>query len=148
MPAAQTQMSNFSTELRRLAEALWNKKDPVETNLTWYALKEGFAYADSQRQEVKRFNEILGETGWVANAIAFGKDRVWVGTNKGLLAWDRKNHFWSRFAVGGTLVDVPVKELSLTQAEILKVVVEEQGKPASTYEYDAQAAKWTELSAR
>jgi len=41
-----------------------------------------------------------------------------------------------------------VKELSLTQAEILKVVVEEQGKPASTYEYDAQAAKWTELSAR
>ena len=137
--------TDFASEVRKLKDILWKKEDPIETNLTWYVLKDGFACADSQKREVKRFTEVLGETKWAVTAIAFGKDRVWLGTNKGLLSWDRKNRFWSRFAVGGLLVDAPAKDLLLTDAGILKVTVEEQGKPQRAFEYDTQTAKWTEL---
>jgi hypothetical protein len=150
-PVVVTPQAAYEKELQALKDALWSKEDPVQKSLTWYALKDGFAFADSNRKEVKRFTEILGETHWMVSGIAFGRDKVWLGADKGVLAWDRKDRFWSRFAVGGFLIDAPVGELSLSDAGILKVTIEEQGKPATAgtparaFEYDVNAAKWREL---
>ena len=136
---------DFKNDIAALKNIAWQKPDPVQARLTWYALKQGIAIADSEKYEVRRITELLGERDFVPSSIAFGKDKVWVGTNKGLFAWNRKDMFWTRFAVGGTIVNAPAKDLLLTDAGILKVTVEEQGKPRRAFEYDTQTAKWTDL---
>ena len=134
----------FTQSLASLKDAQWSKADPEQTNLTWYALNEGIALADANSKQVKRFTELLGERDFVPSSIAFGKDKVWLGTNKGLFAWDRKDMFWTRFAVGGKFVDLPVRGLSLTDTGKLLVTIERDAK-SHTFEYDTKALTWREL---
>ena len=76
------------------------------------------------------------------NAIAFGRDKVWLGTNRGLFAWDRKDMFWTRFAVGGRAIDLPVKSVSLSDdGKTLSVSVEQTGQAASL-EYGIDTHQW------
>jgi len=78
-----------------------------------------------------RICHAVGEKcGLTSRGIAFGKDKVWLGTNKGLFAWDRKDMFWTRFAVGGKYIDLPVNELLLDEAGKLLVTIEQEGLPA------------------
>jgi RNA polymerase sigma factor (sigma-70 family) len=141
MPRTEQDYKNY---LAALTGIVWQKGDPVQAHLTWYALKDGLVLADQQTKEVKRINELLGETGIVPSAIAFGADRVWLGTNKGLFAYDRKGGFWTRFAVGGKLVDAAVKELTLSPEGVLSVTAQEAGQATKKYEYDAKKTKWQE----
>jgi len=133
----------FEAELASVKSA-WKKSDPVQKSLTWCALKQGIAIADSEKKEVRRIAELLGETDFVANGIAFGKDKVWLGTSKGLFAWDRKDMFWTRFAVGGKFIDLPVNEVSLNDGGKLLVTVEKD-QTTRRFEYDSRTATWKEL---
>ena len=93
-----------------------------------------------------RICHAVGEKcGLTSRGIAFGKDKVWLGTNKGLFAWDRKDMFWTRFAIGGNMIDAPVKELALGEGHKLTVAVEEAGKAQKKFEYDVDAQKWSEM---
>jgi hypothetical protein len=150
IPPSDFAVRPFRTEkdLKHECEALaaiWKKNDPFQQDLTWYALKQGLALADAKTFEVKRFTELLGERDFVPSSIAFGKDKVWLGTNKGLFAWDRKDMFWTRFAVGGTMIDAPVKEVSLTEDGTLRVTTEGEAKATRKFEYDTANSKWTEV---
>ena len=140
----------WKSDLEQLKTALWSKEDPVQKDLKWHGVKDGVALADSKEREVAQFTEILGETQWTVSGIAFGKEKVWLGTNKGLFAWDRADRIWSRIAVGGSLIDALVTGLTLTDAGLLKVTAEEQGKPATrmagkpaaVFEYDTATGRW------
>ena len=103
---------------------------PIQKNLTWCLLKKGLPLANADTKEVERIAGLLGEPDLVANAIAFGADKVGLGTDKGLLAWDRKDMFWTRVAVGGKFVDLAVTEMTF-EADKLKVTVDQEGKPRS-----------------
>ncbi len=135
----------FVQDLAVLKDVRWKKADPIQKDVTWYGLDKGLAMADADRLEIKRFTEMLGETDIVVSGIAFDIDKVWVGTNKGLFCWDRKEMFWTRFAVAQTLADAPIEDVSLTQDGLLAVVVKPlPDQPARTFLYDVKKAAWQE----
>jgi ligand-binding sensor domain-containing protein len=142
LPARPRTNDNFGEECEAFA-ALPATADPVQEDLTWYVLKEGIGLIDWDARQVKRFTELLDETHFVVAAMAFGKDKVWVGTNKGLFAWDRKDMFWTRFAVGGKFVDLPVKDLSLGADAKLHVTSQTAGDTLREFLYDAKTGVWT-----
>jgi hypothetical protein len=143
-PALRTEQ-DFENDLAALREVRWKKEDPVQKNLTWYALREGFAIADAEQKEVRQpVAGLLGEKGFVVSDVAFGKDKVWLGTDRGLFVWDRKEMFWSRFAVGGVLLDVGIETISLTDETVLNVIVHEEGKAPRKFKYEIATAKWAE----
>jgi hypothetical protein len=142
-PPKPRSQDDLAKECRALG-ATAERHDPVQNELTWYVLKSGVAAANGKTLEMREFRELLGETDFVVSAIAFGKDRVWLGTNKGLFAWDRRDMFWTRFAVGGKFLDLPVKELLLDEAGKLRVTVEQNGQPR-TFEYAATVMAWKEV---
>jgi hypothetical protein len=135
---------DFKHDLETLKDAVWKKEDPVQKNLTWYAEKQGLAVADSESKEIKRFKELLGFQNIVCSGVAFAADKVWVATDKGLFAWDRKDQYWSLFAVGALYVDVPVREISFTDGK-LRVTIQQPGKNPRQFEYDTASGKWQEL---
>ncbi len=140
-PKARTN-EDFKNDIAALKNTVWKKDDPIQKNLAWYALNEGLAIADSQSKEVGHLTELVGETDFVVNGIAFGKDKVWLGTNKGLFAWDRKELFWTRFAVGGTIVDAPVSDLTLSDDGILHVTARDADGRTMLFEYDTRTGSW------
>jgi hypothetical protein len=136
--------ADFRRDVETLADAIWCSPDPIQKHLTWYGLKDGVAVADAETKAVKRFSELLDASGIAPSAIAFGSDKVWLGTNKGLFAFDRVGSFWTRFAMGGTLVDVKVKALALSPEGVLSVKVAETGARERRFTYDTKSGKWSE----
>jgi hypothetical protein len=132
---------DLQNDIAAFGDVTWQKADPIET-LTWYALERGIAIADTEKKEVRRITELLGERDFVPSSIAFGKDKVWLGTNKGLFAWDRKDMFWTRFAVGGKFTDLPVKGVSLSDdGKTLSLSVEQKGQ-TTAFEYGIDSHQW------
>jgi len=137
--------ADFQRELEGLKEALWRKPDPVEKHLSWYALKSGLALADAREKRVRFFQGLFGYDRISVRAVAFGPAKVWVATDRGLMAYDRKSRSWTRYAVGGLYVDRPVASVEWTPRNTLKVVLSKADGPAQTYEYDPRANTWRRL---
>jgi len=137
--------ADFQRELEGLKGALWKKPDPVEKHLTWYALKSGLALADAREKRVRFFQGLFGYDHISVRAVAFGPAKVWVATDRGLMAYDRKSRSWTRYAVGGLYVDRPVASVEWTRRNTLKVVLSKADGPAQTYEYDPRANTWRRL---
>jgi RNA polymerase sigma factor (sigma-70 family) len=135
---------DFRNELAALGDTAWRREDSVENKLTWFALKDGIAIANAEERTVKRITALLDETAFTATAIAFGPDKVWLGTSKGLFAYDRKGQFWTRFAVGGKHVDVAVKDLALAPDGVLTATIAQPGDALRRHEYDTTSGKWVE----
>ena len=85
---------------------------------------------------------MLGEERPGATAIAFAADAVWLGTERGLFRWDRRNRFWARVAVAGRHMSPKVTALNMDQ-ERLNVAVEIDGK-AQTLSFDVKKGSWRE----
>jgi ligand-binding sensor domain-containing protein len=135
----------FEEQLAKLGDVEWKKEDSVEGHLTWYGLKDGVAVADAKRKVVSRFQGLDGREHVKINGIAFGTDYVWLATDDGLMAWNRQQAYWGRFAVAGTLLDVPVTEVSVAEGGKLRVTVVEEGAKPRRFEYDPNTVKWREL---
>jgi hypothetical protein len=133
---------DFANQVAGLKDALWKKEDPVQNNLTWYADKNGIVLADAAGFRVRRFDNLFGYNRIQAAAIVFTKDKVWVGTNIGLMAWDRADQFWSRFAAGATLVDAPVTQLELVEGRKLRVTFTQANARPKAYVYDIATGRW------
>jgi hypothetical protein len=128
-------------------EALSKEEDTAQKGMTWFLTPTEIAFADAEKREVKRFPKLFDYDNLSVSGFAFAADKVWVGTNKGLIAWDRGEGFWSRFAVGGTLVEAPVRDVALGEGGKLAVTIQEEGQKPRKFAYDAEAkpARWTEL---
>jgi hypothetical protein len=136
---------DFDKKVASLQNCDWQAEDPVEKHLTWYALKDGLALANSETEEFRHFTEVLGRKGLLPKAIAFGADKVWVGMNKGLYAYDRADGHWTRITPGGTLVDASVTELTLAPTGMLNVTAIGPNRTVRRFEYDTNTAKWKDL---
>ncbi len=136
--------ADLKRELAALGNVAWSKADPVQPELVWYGLPDGLAVADTKRHELRRYKDLLGVGTFVPAAIAFGPEKVWIGTDKGRIAWDRKGQFWARVAVGGTMIEADVTGVSITDDGKLNVTVGEKGKERR-FEYDPGAKKWSAL---
>ncbi|HRU05478.1 MAG TPA: hypothetical protein P5137_06850, partial [Candidatus Brocadiia bacterium] len=135
--------TSYDKLLAGLKEAAWKKEDPIEKSLTWYGLKPGLAVADSQAKTVTRNAGLLGDDKTTVTAIAFEPRRVWLGTDRGLIAWDRKAKFYSRMAVSADLFDAPVVSLEMKDAA-LRAVVQTGKDKTQTWLFDTAKGKWTQ----
>jgi hypothetical protein len=136
---------DFNRDLQTLADAL-PREDPIQKYLTWYIEKQGLTIADAENYEVKRYRGLLSYDRVTVSAIAFGELKVWVGTDAGLFAWDRRERYWSLFAVGGKVLDRPVTEMTLRPDGKLVVAVEEAANHSSVHVYDVAAGKWVDAN--
>lgn len=134
----------LEARLARSGNVLWVEKDPFDENLRWAALEKKFiAVADMKSGEVVHFTdamEVLGKEELSPSAVAFTKDIIWVGTDHGLFAFERRVRTWSGYAVGGSSIDVAVSGLELKDGLVL-VTVELDGK-RQTFSFDPAKGRW------
>lgn len=86
------------------------------------------------------FTDLFGITDLTINAIAFGQKRVWLATSHGLMAYDRKAYFWSRFAPTTAALDWPVRKLQFGDGGVLHVTFGEGGD--GQYIFRTGEQKW------
>ena len=132
----------YKREVESLKEAAWHKADPVDKHLTWYGLKPGLAIADAKAMSVTRYPGLLGNKETTVAAVALGPKKVWLGTDQGLIAWDRKTRAFSLFVVGETYVDVPVTKLDLKD-NALAVTIAVKGAGERAFVLDLVQLKWS-----
>lgn len=146
---AQTKarVADYDAQVKQLdEEAKWKKPDSVDDNLTWYARKDGgVAVADSEKKRVISPGKLLGHQNVRVNDLAFGKDKVWLATNIGLVSWDREMRYWSLMATGGGL-GVPVKAVELKAGRLRVTDQPEDGKKAK-WERTAEGG-WKRVEAK
>ena len=134
----------LEARLAGLGNILWVEKDPFDENLRWAALEEKFiAVANLKSGEVVHFTdamEVLGKEELSPSAVAFTEDTVWVGTDHGLFAFERRVRTWSGYAVGGSFIDVPVIDLELKDGLVL-VTVELDGK-RRVFSFNPAKSRW------
>jgi len=143
-PRPRSRAQVYATERATLKNLPGRKVDSVQKHLTWYALPDGVALDDAGKKEVHRFARLFEYTDLKIHAMAFGPDKVWIGTDKGLIAWDRKARFWTRFAVGGTLLEVSVTALSFDEKGRLRVTVRSAEQQPQKHLYDPRQGRWQE----
>jgi len=131
-------------KLAKVGKILWIEKDPVQPQLRWAAIEKKFVLVvDVKTGHTVNFAEALEVLGYKQlspSAIAFTKDIVWVGTDHGLLAFERWARSWNAYSIGLKHLDVPVKTLRFEGKELL-VTVELSGRPV-TFRFDPVAGKW------
>jgi RNA polymerase sigma factor (sigma-70 family) len=142
--AAQTgprTQEDFQGRVAALGQTRWKREDTVDPHLTWYATAKGVAVINADTKEIRQLQDVFDTKSFQTTAIAFGVNKVWIGTDQGLIAWDRKGGFWSRFAVGGELLQIKVLALSMSKAGTLNVTVEQDGQPRE-HQYDENIGAW------
>lgn len=145
-PVSVAGAASYERELKQLEDAAWKKQDTVQKQLTWYSLKpHGFAIADSNRKTVRRPAGVLGHERLVVRDVAFGDKKVWLGTDKGLIAWDRQIDFWALVGTGSPYIDAPVEALAAPDGK-LRVTIHPPGEPRSTWECDPETMNWRETA--
>jgi len=133
---------SIDEQIARLGKAVWTKKDAADPDLTWIKIEGGLGLADSRRAQVQRFFNFFGYRRFTVNAIAFGKDKVWIGADVGLFAWDRTHRFWTRYAVNAAILEANVSDLKITDKQELVVAVQPGKGPKATYIYDPADMRW------
>ncbi len=134
--------------LRTLAESrgkvLWIETDPFEKEWRWVAVEKQFvALADLKTGVLSEFDEpvgILVDELLTASAIAFTSNAVWVGTDRGLFAFERRTGTWSTYAVNRVHIGAPVKALSVEKG-LVRVTISVEKKDAS-FTFDPASGSW------
>lgn len=131
---ARASAADYPEQVKELEQdTRWKKTDSVNGKLTWYARKSGgVAIADAEHKKVISPGKLLGHENVQVNALAFDKDKVWLGTSVGLIAWDRELRFWTLVATGAGQ-DVPVKDVTLEDGQ-LRVIAESKGGQKTVWE--------------
>jgi len=131
--------ADFFKAMSSLEAASWKAEDPVEKGLVWFGPE--LALADTERKEVQLFKGLFGYDTLEVLGFAFGADRVWMGTDRGMFAWDRRGRFWNRFAVAGEYLDAPVKAFRV-RGDRCEVTIEAEGGKSLTFVLDAKTGQW------
>jgi len=137
----------FDTQLSEVGKAEWKRQDPVAEHLIWFRDAKSFGLADSEARRITRFDTLLGIAEPKINAVIFGPQYVWVGTTKGLLAWDRKRGFWQRVAVGAKHLEADVRKLAFA-GRSLRVVIRLKNGTSAAFDYLPGSKSWRDSTSR
>jgi hypothetical protein len=127
-------------------KVLWSQADPEDPRLLWIAV-EGrlLCLFDAQAGTLSGsadYLKAIGREKLTASGAAFGKQSVWVATDRGALVYDRKTRGWSQCVINldMDLLDAPVEKVWLTPAGVAFKV-----KDRGAFEFDAAERKWRKL---
>jgi len=126
---------------------LWKADDPMDPGLCWAAFPDRVYILDRRTGEQTAHKQFFGHDRINPTCIAFDRDCVWLGTDHGAFKYTRKGRFWSRYAVNGTLVDVPVVALSIGKDRGILFTVRRAEAREETYLYDPVHKKWHAVQA-
>lgn len=134
---------DFRNELNQLERTAQSYEDSINESITWLADEDGrfIAYADADSMEIRRFDRLFGMDRLVVTGITFTEQRVWVATERGLIAWDRRHQYWGRFAVDGIHIETYVRELELRDG-FLDVTTGREGEEPRRFEFNMEAGRW------
>ena len=136
---------DFQRDVEAITDARWKEPDPFEKHLTWYAGPTGIVLADAEALEVRRFPGLFGYDRIEARGVVFTRDKVWLATDRGLLAYDRETRSWNRYAVGGLFVEVPIERIEAADGGALRLTVAMGDAPPRAFDFDPAAERWTEV---
>jgi hypothetical protein len=129
-----------------LGRVLWIEKDTVEEAWRWIALEKKFvSLADLEKGTLTVFEESVGmlcDGSPTASAAAFTADAVWVGTDRGLFAFERRTRTWSTYAVNREHIGAPVKKLGVEKGSVLVRI--EAGGRERAFSFDPSTGSWEE----
>ena len=141
-PAGGMSLRAYGAEIAKLKDAAWKKQDTVQRHVTWYGLKpHGLAFSDANRRTVTHPAGVLGHEELVVKGVAFGPRKVWLATDKGLIAWDRELKFWTLVGTGVGVLDAPVEKVEMKDGR-LRVTIHPEGQEASTWECNPAEMDW------
>lgn len=132
----------YKRDLATLEDAERALPDTVQKYLTWYVDDHGIALADKKKRKVYRFPGLLGFEEIDVREFAFGVKKVWVATDKGLIGWDRKQRFWTRFAPEIEKLNAPAKSVSVEKDSSVRVVLQLGEGEQGIYRYDPRDRRW------
>ena len=134
-----------AAELQKLLESgkvVWRKEDPSDKNLVWVCFEDHMTGFNQTTAKLVQFDFDMRP--YTTGGVAFAEDRVYVGTDKGIVVYSRRDGFWYRLAVGGVLVDAPVTEIELTKDGELRVTIAEKDQPPRSFTFTPKSGKWAE----
>ncbi len=144
MPAINAE-KDLREWLRNKYTVKWIRKDPVKESQIWAALDDHFLIAcDLKDAEVKRCAD---KARWLVGSIpqakqlVFTEQHVWVGTDKGLLAYRRSSGTWSLYAVDGRLTDYEVQDVTWTGNRVRIEIVTAESKSTAWF-FHPQKGTW------
>ena len=119
---------------------LWKKADPFDKTSVWAIFDWGVSVRGPDG--VSEHRDLFGEKKLVVKAIAFTMRAVWLGANKGLFRWSRKDRFWTRVAVDAKLFSPDVTALSVKNGGLDVRIKTRKG--AAKYVFDLTRKTWQE----
>jgi len=126
------------TDVEKIKGFRWKRKDPHAPDVLWAGYDWGVAR--NSKDGAQEFRNLLGEARPGATSIAFTRDAVWLGTERGLFRWDRAKRFWARMAVRREHFTANVKSLELKGARL--TVTAEVGGRTQPSIYDLDKRRW------
>jgi len=135
---------SLEDQIKALGKIEWQKKDPLDADLTWIVLPHAIALANKKDQVVTPYYEFFDYDEIKVQSIAFTREAAWMGTNKGAFSWSRQYRFWNRHAVGGYLIEAPVREITVRPDGLIEFRMKPHPGRANCFLYDASKKKWTE----
>jgi hypothetical protein len=145
-PRGTVQLTDQALALQqeRLKDSPLRREDPVAAGCTWFAAKDGLVMIDAPNRTMHTFPELAAFGLHSVAEFAFGKQKVWLATDVGLLAWDREGCYLSRFAPDDRYLAAPAASVSLAADGSVRVKLEPPGRPARTFSYDPVKDAWRE----
>lgn len=141
--ARAARLAEYRKKLDALKDVAWKKQDSVNKALTWYALKEGIAIADSGELELQEFKGMLSHEVVKVCAVAFAPREVLIATDKGLISWHRANRFWTLNAPSQDTMNRSAESVEVKDGKLI-VVFKGDDNAALTFEQDLKSGDWRE----
>jgi len=148
--ALKQEIEKTDEDIRALLNArglLWKRDDPFEKGGAWLGFDGLVVMLNRATGEVTNFSQFADQEKFRPTCIEFDADRVWLGTDHGLFAYDRRYRFWNQYAISRKLLDVRVTGITIEEPGVLlfTVLVAETPKGEAMeerYAFDQQSGVW------
>jgi len=128
------------------ADALWTFRDPHEPKTVWLALPGRLVLLDGRSGERRYYHNFFSDVEWTPLCMASTARALWLGTDRGLLAFDRERRFWQRYPVNDELMAARVESLEATANGVLRMRVLRDKATVERYAFDPAASRWQKLT--
>jgi len=121
---------------------LWVQADPHRKDTVWVAFPNRLVVVDRRSGRRREYGEFFGYAHWQPHCIAFDPERVWLGTDRGLFAFEREDGFWRRYALAGGRLEADIRKVTAGEGTV-RIAVRDGGR-TRTYFMTLESETWRE----